>query len=96
MTLMPLNGAESDHSFYQERGYDCKNAPLDTVDELALIKKFLTRSRFSAGNHQTMRDLTYPGLAQWLTVWGDGRVNINTASREVLLTLPGVDDFYRR
>ena len=35
-----LNGAESDDSFYEERGYKCKNAPLDTVDELLLIKGF--------------------------------------------------------
>lgn len=29
-----------------------------------------------------------PGLRDILTVWGDGRININTASREVLLSIP--------
>lgn len=29
-----------------------------------------------------------PGLSQILTVWGDGTININTASREVLMCVP--------
>ncbi len=33
------------------------------------------------------------GIAKWLTAWGDGRVNVNTASSEVLLTLPEVDEW---
>jgi type II secretory pathway component PulK len=32
-----------------------------------------------------------PGLRDLLTVWGDGKVNINTAPREVLELVPGVD-----
>ena len=35
-----LNGAESDDSYYEERGYEVKNAPVDTIDELVLIKGF--------------------------------------------------------
>jgi len=86
-----LNGAESDDPFYRERGYECKNAPLDTVDELLLIKGFTPRILYG-GPAEEEGEPPYPGIAQWLTVWGDGRVNVNTASREVLLTLPEIDE----
>ena len=35
-----LHGAEADDAFYKERGYAPKNAPLDTIDELLLVKGF--------------------------------------------------------
>ncbi|HEY5652924.1 MAG TPA: hypothetical protein VIR63_00955, partial [Pontiella sp.] len=38
--LHGLNGAESDDEFYQKRGYPVKNAPLDSVEELLLIKNW--------------------------------------------------------
>jgi type II secretory pathway component PulK len=33
-----INGAESDDPFYEDRGYEVKNGPLDSVEELLLIK----------------------------------------------------------
>ena len=87
-----LNGAESDDPFYRERGYECKNAPLDTVDELLLIKGFDARIVYGGPPMEEGEDPLL-GIAQWLTVWGDGRVNVNTADREVLLTLPDVDEY---
>lgn len=33
-----------------------------------------------------------PGLSQLLTVWGDGRINFNTAPREVLVCIPGIEE----
>jgi general secretion pathway protein K len=87
-----LNGAESDDPFYQERGYECKNGPLDTVDELLLIKGF-TEAVVYGGKPEDEDLDPYTGIARYLTVWSDGRVNVNTASREVLLTLPGVDEW---
>nr|MBP9004603.1 general secretion pathway protein GspK [Candidatus Hydrogenedentota bacterium] len=33
-----------------------------------------------------------PGLSKLLTVWGDGMININTASREVLMCIPGIQE----
>jgi general secretion pathway protein K len=87
-----LNGAESDDSFYSERGYECKNAPLDTVDELLLIKGFTPAIVFG-GPPEREGDEPYLGIARWLTVWGDGKVNVNTATREVLLTIPGIEEY---
>ena len=81
-----LNGAESDDPFYEERGYEVKNAPLDTVDELLLIKGF-TPALVYGGADPEREDVYYTGIAQLLTTWGEGKVNVNNASREVLLTL---------
>jgi len=86
-----LNGAESDDSFYDDAGYECKNAPIDTVDELRLIKGF-THEIVYGGKMEDDDDEPLLGIAKWLTTWGDGKININTASREVLLTLSGMDE----
>ncbi len=87
-----LNGAESDDPFYEERGYECKNAAIDTVDELLLIKGFDEAIVYGAPALEEDEEPLL-GIAQWLTVWGSGQVNVNTASREVLLTISGVDEF---
>ena len=88
-----LNGAESDDPFYKERGYECKNAPLDTVDELLLIKGF-TAAIVYGGPAEREDDAPYRGIASMLTVWGDGKININTATRETMLAfLPGIDEW---
>ncbi len=92
--LTRLNGAESDDPFYVERGYEVKNAPLETLDELLLIKGF-TRAIVHGGSlteFWDMPEVTVRGIAPLLTVYGDGRININTASPEVLRTLPGITE----
>ena len=81
-----LNGAEEDDHFYKERGYVPKNAPLDTVDELLLIKGF-TPEIVYGGPAPDPKAEPLRGIAHLLTTYGDGKVNVNTASREVLLTL---------
>lgn len=83
--LHELNGAESDDSFYRERGYPCKNAPLDTVDELLLIKGWTEEIVYGTPANQ-LEETEYPmsGVAQHLTTWGEGTVNPNCASEEVL------------
>lgn len=86
--LHELNGAESDDSFYRDRGYECKNAPIDTVDELLLIKGWTEEIVY--GTPTNMLDETeYPmlGLADYLTTWGQGKVNPNSASEEVLRSM---------
>jgi len=67
------NGAEG--AYYQSlpSPYPCKNARFDILEELMLIKGVRPESL------QTIRD--------FITVYGDGRVNINTASYPVLHAL---------
>jgi general secretion pathway protein K len=90
--LHRLSGAESDDEFYEERGYQVKNARLDTVDELLMIKGF-SRAIVYGGPGETDEDPPLLGIAADLTVYGDGRVNVNNASPEVLLTLPEIDEW---
>lgn len=82
--LHQLNGAESDDPYYRDRGYECKNAPIDTIDELLLIKGWTEDILYG-----TPPDAEEPmsGIADKLTVWGDGKINPNSASREVFYSL---------
>lgn len=86
-----LNGAESDDPFYRKRGYECKNAPVDTVDELLLIKGWTPEILYGTPPG-VETDEPVAGIANQLTTWGDGKVNANSASREVLNSLSISDD----
>jgi type II secretory pathway component PulK len=71
-----LNGAESDYYKTLPVPYRSKNADFDSVDELLQVQG-VTREIFY-GRPES------PGLAEHLTVWGTGAVNVNTASPLVL------------
>jgi hypothetical protein len=82
-----LNGAESDDPFYKKRGYECKNAPVDTVDELLLIKGWTPEILYGTPPDEEV-DTPITGIAKMLTTWGDDKtVNPNSAIREVLNSL---------
>ncbi len=74
------NGAESDYYAMLEIPYACKNAPLDSVEELLLIRGMTPEIFF--GNPE-LEELP---LTELLTVHGhpDGRLNVNTAAFETL------------
>ncbi|MFA5689384.1 MAG: hypothetical protein WC959_09600 [Kiritimatiellales bacterium] len=84
--LHRLNGAESDDPFYRERGYECKNAPVDMVDELLLIKHWSEEVLYGTpADEKTETPII--GIGKFLTTWGDGKVNPNSAVRDVLYTM---------
>jgi type II secretory pathway component PulK len=56
--------------------YPMKDLPFERIDELFLVKG--------------ITDRIYYALVPYITVYGDGRVNVNTASRKVLMAL-GLD-----
>ena len=85
-----LNGAEKDDEYYKSQGYEPKNAELDTVDELLLIKGF-TPALVYGGPGDDPKAEPLRGIAHLLTTFGDGKVNVNTASKDVLMTLAGSD-----
>jgi general secretion pathway protein K len=66
-------GAESDYYNNLDQPYCCKNKPLEAIDELLLIKGM------TAEIYQRMRD--------YVTVYGDGKVNINCACERVIESL---------
>ncbi len=80
--LHGLNGAESDDPFYQERGYPVKNGPLDSVEELLLIKNWGPDVLYGKPADEESDEIF--GIAKLLTVWGDGRLNLNTASPDAM------------
>ncbi len=72
-----IYGAEE--AFYEKRGYPCKNRPLDSVEELLLIKG-ITKEIFYGTKEKE-------GLKPYFTVYGDPEININTAPVPVLMAL---------
>jgi len=68
-------GAEDEYYQEQKKPYSCKNAPFDCLEELLLVKG-VTKELFSGAEH-------------FLTIHGDGKININTAPRPVLSAVTG-------
>ncbi|MBI2425428.1 MAG: general secretion pathway protein GspK [Candidatus Hydrogenedentes bacterium] len=83
------DGAEDDFYENSEIPYACKNGPMDTIEELLLIRGMTPD--FYYGD-PTLDPPQLP-LNEYLTVHGDGhgRININTALPDVLAVL--VDHF---
>ncbi len=90
------DGAEGDYYAGLDRPYAAKNAPLDCIEELLMVRGVNRELFYGTGES--------PGLASCLTVYGDGKININTAPKPILralsteMTEDAVDelDEYRR
>ena len=77
-------GAEREYYMALKRPYAPKNGPLDSLGELLLIKGMDASTFYGTDERE--------GLRNYLTVHSDGRININTASLPVLMSLsPKVD-----
>ena len=72
-------GAENGYYQALDRPYSCKNASLDSVEELLFVKG-ITKELFYGTREK-------PGISGYLTVYGNGRININTAAPLVLRSL---------
>lgn len=86
-----LDGAESDDPFYKEAGYPVKNGPLDSVEELLLVKNWGPDILYGKEDDENGDEIF--GIKDILTVWGDGKVNLNTASKDLLLTFSEYEDW---
>jgi general secretion pathway protein K len=79
-----INGAESEDTYLKlPVPYRSKNGNLDSVNELAQVKGVTPALLEGAEGRR--------GLADVVTVWGSGQININTVGREVLRGL-GLSD----
>ncbi|MBE9503010.1 MAG: general secretion pathway protein GspK, partial [Proteobacteria bacterium] len=73
-----LMGAETDYYNTLDNPYNAKNGKMASLHELRLIKGM---------NESLSKKAEDAVLEPWLSVYGDGKVNINTAPAEVLLSL---------
>ena len=90
------DGAET-ADYYEELDppYCARNAPVDTVRELLLVKGF-SEAILSGGvlnpDDPPESQIAVSGIQDMLTTYGDGKVNVNAAGSRVLQTLPDVDE----
>lgn len=92
-----IDGAETDDYYATlDQPYKAKNGPLDTVGELLLIKNW-SRPILYGGVLNEQEEgkedrIAVRGIADLLTTYGSGKVNVNAALPRVLMTLPEVDE----
>ncbi len=88
-------GETEDYYATLDPPYAARNAPLDTVRELLLVKGF-NEAILSGGilnpDDPQEAQISVAGIQDLLTTYGDGKVNVNAADKRVLMTLPGIDD----
>lgn len=70
---IPLGSAEDSYYRGLQYPYEAKDARFEVLEELILVKG--------------VSDKIFEKIKDYITIYGEGRVNINTASREVLLAL---------
>jgi len=78
MLSVPFGSAEDRDYTGDEYPYEAKDSALEVLDEILLV------------NGMTM--VVYEKIKDYVTIYGEGRININTAPKEVFLIL-GVDDY---
>lgn len=73
-------GAENDYYLGLENPFSCKNGPMNSIEELLLIKGITSELYFGDPEQEQLP------LSEYLTVHGDwsGRINVNTAPEEVI------------
>lgn len=87
-----LLGAEEDDRYYRDLDLPVKNGPVESLAELGMIRGF-TRAILYGGSledYYDKPDIQVSGIAGLLSVFGDQSVNLNSASREVLMSLSGI------
>ncbi len=99
-------GAESDYYQGLTPPYNAKNAPIDDIEELQLIKGItpemfkgtppdpdaqFVHHKLGFGNAPGQAPDYIFGLRDVLTPYSSGKININTADSNVLACIPGID-----
>jgi len=75
-----VNGAENAYYQSADPPYNCANGRFQVKEELLYVKGMTSELFYGDGEHE--------GLGQYITVVGDdGKINLNTASEQVLLAL---------
>jgi general secretion pathway protein K len=85
--LHRLHGAESDYYMSLPNPYKAKNTPLDTLEELLLVKGMTPEILYGSKDKK--------GLIDFITIssqasGSQAMININAAPKEVLIAIPGM------
>jgi len=95
-SIASTDGAEDDYYETLEPPYKARNRQIDTVDELLLIKNFghaiLNGGILNPEEENKELQIQVKGIKELFTTYGDGKINVNSAPREVLMTVPGIDE----
>jgi type II secretory pathway component PulK len=98
-----LDGAKNQYYLGLNPPYYCKEAPMDDISELLLVKG-ITQAMYTGGSEPNagapkkfgfspFQNASYAfGLKDVFTPFSDGRINVNTADANVLQLIPGVDE----
>ncbi len=78
-------GAENSYYMSLEKPYRCRNGPMESIEEILLVRGVSPEIFYGTED--------IPGIAPFLTVYGDGKVNINTAHPVILRSLSDRMDF---
>ncbi len=73
------SGAENEYYQSLDHPYECKNAPMDSPEEILLVKGMKPEYYYGTENHE--------GLGKYVTAGKGGKININTASDAVLMSI---------
>ncbi|MCP4613238.1 MAG: general secretion pathway protein GspK [Planctomycetes bacterium] len=97
------DGVENEYYASLFPSYACRNGPLESLEELAFIKGITAEIYFGTQQTEPLEDLKdlaleqdrkteeeegAAGLSELLTIYGDGKINLNTAHPCVLKALP--------
>jgi type II secretory pathway component PulK len=104
------DGAEKAYYAGLSPAYACRNGPLETLEELVFVKGITAELYFGTGKQEQSDDLSDSvtgqalagdmgedpvGLSELLTIYGDGRINLNTVLPTALKAIPFLSDAAR-
>jgi general secretion pathway protein K len=72
-------GAEDSYYKALEKPYPCKNAPIEFLEELLFVRGITKELLYGSGEK--------PGISRYLSPYGNGKININTADILILRSL---------
>ncbi len=92
VTMLPFirgqnSGAENTYYQNLDEPYHCKNAPFEVLNELLLVKGMTKDIFYGRYGDENKGIKSVTGISQYLTVYGDGKININEASAMVIQSL---------
>ena len=97
-TASGRSGAERDYYEGLDQPYTARNGPIDTVDELLKVKGFKEAIVNGGVLNPEEKDpqkqivIRAGGVKAFFDIYGESvKINVNSAEKEVLMTIPGID-----